>query len=73
MKNIIEEAMAVYMKELDKISVVRNDAYYKASNAMHRGDVVNYNKWCTKVQECNTKQVELTKDLNNLKAVYAAI
>lgn len=73
MKNIIEEAMAVYMKELDKISVVRNDAYYKASNAMHRGDVVNYNKWCKKVLDCNNRQIKLNNELNELKAAYAAI
>ena len=73
MKNIIEEAMAVFMKELDNILVVRNDAYNKALNAMHRGDVVNYNKWCEKVKECNSRQIELSNELNEIEAVYAAI
>ena len=73
MKNIIEEAMVVFMKELDSIVVIRNDAYTKALNAMHRGDVTDYNKWCEKVLECNNRQVELNNELNAIKAAYAAI
>jgi len=73
MKTIIEEAMAVYMNELEKISVIRNDAYYKASNAMHRGDARNYNVWAKKVQECNDRQIELNNELNELKAAYAGV
>lgn len=73
MKNIIEEAMAVFMNELDKIVVIRNDAYAKAVNAAWRGDVVDYNKWCKKVQECNARQIELNNELNQINAVYAAI
>ena len=73
MKNIIEEAMAVFMKELDSIVVIRNDAYSKAVNAAGRGDIVNYNKWCKKVQECNARQIELSNELNEITAAYAAI
>ena len=73
MKEFYVEAMAVYMRELEDNAAVRNDAYYKASNAMHRGDVVNYNKWCDKVKECNTQQINLIRELNVIKAAYAAI
>lgn len=73
MKTILEEAMATYVNELNKIGNMMNAALEKANKAAFRGDAVNYKKNADQAVTYGNRINELMIELHQIEAAYAAI
>ena len=74
MKKIyLAEAIEVYGMEIDSTRKMYTDHYNKACYALRRGDFSNYRKSMDQAANMNMKLMKLGKELNVIKAAYAAI
>lgn len=73
MKTILEEAMATYVNELNKIGDMMNAALEKANMAAFRGDAVNYKKNADQAVTYGNQMNKLMVELHQIEAAYAAI
>ena len=72
-KMFYSELIKTYKTKIDEITRLYNDAIYKAINAGHRGDVVNYKKNFIKAEDYKAQMVELNRCLNMTRDAFNAI